>query len=146
MHVLSLGIIRRLKECQWERLDALNRKTSALRTSNGSEKTYRFAKIFILQSLSQFLLNAIENLPGFQICVNLIKERGMGRLNGLFLETGLAGLFQDSDLERIDKVSPFLVAMASSFCGNSRKAEIRQVFSRYVDFLHILTRKHSAAG
>ena len=146
MHVLSLGISRLLKECLWELLDDSNRKTSALRTSNGSKKTYKAAKRFVLQSMNHFLLETIESSPGFQMRVNLNKEKGIGRLNGLFLENGLAGLLQASDFDRIDKVSPFLGAMADSFCGNSRKAEITKVYTRYVDLLHFATRNHFVPG
>lgn len=127
-------------------MDDSQRKTTALRTSNGSKKTYRVAMRFILQSLNQILLNTIKSSPGIQMSVNLNKEKGMGRLNELFLETGLAALLQGFDFERIEKVSPFLGAMADSFCGNSRKAKITQFYTRYVDLLHFVTRKLSALG
>ena len=57
-------------------------------------------------------------------------------LSGFFTDSGILGMLEASDLDRIDEVSPFLGAIIDRCCGETKNAPVTTVFTLYVNLLN----------
>lgn len=70
--------------------------------------------------------------------IELLKGEIEGTLTRLFTETGILGLIDKKDYEKVNFVGPFFGEVVSVCCGNSKTAPISEVFTQYDDLLRAI--------
>lgn len=74
MQILSLGVIRMLKECLWNMLSDDIITTNALRTVSQPCKTFQAVECTILSSVDQFLADSVKRLTCSGVRINFTKQ------------------------------------------------------------------------
>lgn len=109
---------------------------TSIRTENGDKRSIKEIRKLVLRLLNLFISNVDKLSVGYDFHVDSFKGIINGNLSGLFTDSGILGMLEASDLDRIDEVYPFIGEIIDRCCVETTKAPVTIVFTIYVNLLN----------
>lgn len=137
LHLLHLGISKKLKECTVGYLSVTDKEV-LLAVRNKRRKKASSCKSQLLNGCNN-LLSAYQKefpIPGLQVSFSTAQKSS--QLNGFFTSTGVKGMLEGKDYAAVDTVFPFIAAFLDRAIGCADNPALTTVHTLYSDIVNQL--------
>ena len=137
LHLLHLGISKRLKECIFVYISALSNDESVFKEPSGNG-IIRGAKTALLRGCNSILRAFEADFRVSNLHVDFSSSQKSAQLNGFFTNTGVKGMLEGKDYHQLDMVFPFVAAFIDRASRRTIEAPLTSVCTAYSDLLNTL--------
>lgn len=116
IHDVSHGIALLIEDCLVNMLRDEHQTTSALETWKAETGTFESVPKTVLLACSEFIRDVEHLFVRNWLHVDFAKGNSLDMLSEFFNETGIVGILEAKDYDKIDLVSPFIGAIIDQLC------------------------------
>lgn len=114
------------------------RFSTSIRTTNVDNQSFKANRKLVIWLLNLFISNIEKTFVGHDFHVDFSKGIINANISGLFTESGILGVLEASDLNRIDEVAPGLGATIDRYCRETTQEPVTTVFTIYFNLLNYI--------
>lgn len=138
MQRLSLGLSIAVKERLWNLLCDSSRLTSTIVFAKKTPTELLSAVLCkVMRDSNNFICRASVNFPGPSIRVKPANKIISSGFSELFTDTKVIRMFQASDFDALNKLSPFSSVIVGKICGFHKNALTTSLLTQYLDLANL---------